>query len=30
MQYLIITASVIVTMALITGLFWVTIPGKEE
>jgi hypothetical protein len=30
MQYLIITASVIVTMALITGLFWVTIPGKTE
>ena len=29
MQYLIITASVIVTMALITGLFWVTIPGEE-
>ena len=30
MLYLIITASVIVTMVLIIGLFWVTIPGKQE
>ena len=30
MQYLIIPASVIVTMVLIIGLFWVIIPGKQE
>ena len=30
MELVIITVSVLVTMALVVGLFWVTIPGKEQ
>jgi hypothetical protein len=29
MEFVIITVSVLVTMALVVGLFWVTIPAKE-
>jgi len=29
MEFVIITVSVFVTMVLVVGLFWVTIPGKE-
>jgi hypothetical protein len=30
MEYLIITGIVLVAMVLVLGLFWVTIPGKQE
>jgi hypothetical protein len=30
MVFVIITAIVLGAMAVVTGLFWVTIPGKQE